>query len=65
MLTAQQRIHKLQEAIALLQDVDALQQTAMADIDDDYANVSYELHNELDNILDALEEAIEELKEQA
>ena len=61
MLTAQQRILKLQEAIALLQDVDALQQTAIADLDD-YDNVSYELHNELDNIIDTLEEAIEELK---
>ena len=60
-LTNTQRADKLREAIALLQDVDALQQTAIADMDD-YDNVSYELHNELDNIIDTLEEAIEELK---
>ena len=64
MLTAQQRIHKLQEAIALLQDVDALQQTAIADVDT-YSEVCYELHNELDNIIDTLTEAMEELKEAA
>ena len=61
MLTAQERIFKLQEAIALLQDVDALQQTAMADMDD-YDNVSYELHNELEEIIDTLTEAMEELE---
>jgi len=62
MLTAKQKIAKLQEAIALLQDVDALQQTGLAEMDSD---VSYELHNELENIADTLAEAIEELKEQA
>ena len=61
MLTAQQRILKLQEAIALLQDVDALQQTAIADVER-YSEACYELHNELDNIIDTLEEAIEELE---
>ena len=59
MLTAKQKIEKLQEAIALLQDVDALQQVAMADMDGD---VSYELHNELEDIISTMEEAIEELE---
>ena len=59
MLTNKQKIEKLQEAIALLQDVDALQQTGMAEMDSD---VSYELHNELEGIIDTLEEAIEELE---
>ena len=63
MLTAQQRILKLQEAIALLQDVDALQQTAIADVTP-YIDICYELHNELDDIIDTLTEAMEELKEQ-
>ena len=64
MLTAQERIFKLQEAIALLQDVDALQQTAIADVSA-YSEVCYELHNELENIIDTLTEAMEELKETA
>ena len=58
MLTAQQKIAKLKEAISLLQDVDCLQQEAMAEMDGD---VCYELHNELEDIVYTLEEAIEEL----
>jgi hypothetical protein len=58
-LTNKQKADKLREAIALLMDVDALQQTAMAEMDSD---VSYELHNELEEIIDTLEEAIEELE---
>jgi len=61
-LTNTQRADKLREAIALLQDVDALQQTAIADVDA-YSEACYELHNELDNIIDTLEEAAEELEE--
>ena len=61
-LTNAQRADKLREAIALLQDVDALQQTAIADVDA-YSEVCYELHNELDNIIETLEEAAEELEE--
>ena len=61
-LTNAQRADKLREAIALLQDVDALQQTAIADVDA-YSEVCYELHNELDNIIDTLVEAAEELEE--
>ena len=63
-LTNAQRADKLREAIALLQDVDALQQTAIADVDA-YSEVCYELHNELDDIIDTLTEAMEELKETA
>ena len=63
-LTNAQRADKLREAIALLMDVDALQQTAIADMDD-YDNVSYELHNEIDNIIDTLEETVAELEAEA
>lgn len=59
MLTAKQKIEKLQEAIALLQDVDCLQQVGLAEMDSD---ASYEIHNELENIIDNLTEAIEELE---
>ncbi len=62
MLTNAQKIAKLQEAIALLQDADALQQVGTADLDGD---VCYELHNEIENIIYTLEEAVAELGEQA
>jgi len=62
MLTNKQKADKLREAIALLQDVDALQQTAIADVDV-YSEVCYELHNEIDNIIETLEEAVAELEE--
>jgi energy-converting hydrogenase A subunit M len=60
MLTAKQKADKLREAIALLQDVDCLQQVVMADLDSD---VCYELHNEIEDIIYTLEEAVEELLE--
>ena len=63
MLTAKQKALKLREAIALLQDVDALQQTGLADVSK-FSDVCYELHNELDNIIDTLTEAMEELEEE-
>jgi hypothetical protein len=53
------KIEKLQEAIALLQDVDALQQVGLADFD---SEACYEIHNDIESIIDNLEEAIEELK---
>jgi len=59
MLTNKDKALKLREAIALLMDVDALQQTAMADMDSD---VCYELHNELEEIIDTLREGVEELE---
>lgn len=58
-LTNKQKADKLREAIALLMDVDALQQTAMAEMDGD---VSYELHNELEEIIETLYEGIDELE---
>jgi hypothetical protein len=59
MLTDKQKADKLREAIALLMDVDALQQTAMAEMDSD---VSYELHCELEEIIDTLTDGIKELE---
>ena len=59
-LTNKEKALKLREAIALLQDVDALQQTGFAELNSD---ACYELHNEIEDIIDTLEEAIEELLE--
>jgi len=56
MLTAQQRIHKLQEAIALLQDVDALQQKALGDSD-----VCFDNHTRIQDLIDDLVADIVEL----
>ena len=61
-LTNKQKADKLREAIALLQDVDCLQQAAIADVEA-YSEVCYELHNEIDNIIETLEEAVAELEE--
>ena len=60
MLTNKEKADKLREAIALLMDVDCLQQVATAEMDGD---VCYELHNELEDIIGTLEEAIVELEE--
>ena len=59
MLTPAIKIEKLQEAIALLQDVDALQQVGLADLD---SEACYEIHNDIESIIDNLEEAIEKLE---
>ena len=59
MLTNKEKALKLREAIALLMDVDALQQTGLAEMDSD---VCYELHNELEEIMDTLTDAAEELE---
>ena len=59
MLTNKEKADKLREAIALLQDVDCLQQEGMADLDSD---ACYEIHNELDCIIDNFLEAIDELE---
>jgi hypothetical protein len=58
-LTNKEKALKLREAIALLMDVDALQQTGLAEMDSD---VCYELHNELEEIMDTLADAAEELE---
>jgi len=47
MLTDKQRADKLREAIALLHDVDALQQTALGDSDECYEN-----HNCIEELID-------------
>ncbi len=57
MLTTAQRIDKLKEAIALLQDADNLQQAALGDCD-----VAYETHNAIQFIIDDLAEDIEDLQ---
>ncbi len=57
MLTTKQRIEKMEEAIALLQDADAMQQAALGDCD-----VAYDTHNSIQNIIDDLADDIEDLK---
>ncbi len=57
MQTTAQRIDKLREAIALLQDADALQQTALGDSD-----VAYDTHNAIQFIIDDLQTDIEDLQ---
>ncbi len=57
MLTAKQKIEKLQEAIALLQDVDCLQQAALGDCD-----VAYETHNRIQSVIDDLADDIEDIE---
>ena len=59
MLTNAIKIEKLQDAVALLQDVDALQQAGMADVD---SESSYKIHNTLQDIIDDLAEAIDTLE---
>jgi hypothetical protein len=60
MLTVKQKVEKLQEAIALLQDVDALQQAALGDCD-----VAYETHNRIQSVIDDLADDIEDLQARA
>ena len=59
MLTNKEKADKLREAIALLQDVDALQQTGFAELN---SEACYELHCELEEIMDTLTDAAEELE---
>ena len=47
MLTNKDKALKLREAIALLMDVDALQQTALGDSD-----VSYDNHNRIQDLIE-------------
>lgn len=60
MLTTKQRTDKLREAIALLMDVDNLQQAALGDSD-----VCYENHNSIQNIIDNLADDIEDIERRA
>ena len=57
MLTTAQQINKLREAIALLEQADALQQQALGDSD-----VCYDTHNNLQNIIEDLHTDIEDLQ---
>ena len=49
MLTTQQQVEKLQEAIALLMDVDALVQAALGDTDS-----CYDTHCQIEELIDDL-----------
>ena len=60
MLTNKQRADKLREAIALLMDVDALQQTALGDID-----VCYENHNCIEELIDEFTADVQYLEARA
>ena len=60
MLTPAIKIEKLQEAVALLEDVDALQQVGLSDLD---SEASYEIHNVIQDVIGDLEEAIDALEE--
>ena len=57
MLTTQQKIERLEMAIALLQDADAGMQTALGDTEE-----CYDLHNALENVADDLQDIIQRLK---
>lgn len=57
-MTNQEKIQRLQDCIALLQDVDAMQQTALGDSD-----VAYDNHNRIQDLIDDFETDLEELKE--
>jgi hypothetical protein len=54
MLTKQDKIERLQMAIALLQDVDAGIQTALGDTE-----ACYDLHCAIEGLIDAVQDAID------
>jgi hypothetical protein len=56
-LTNKEKAARLEMCIALLQDVDAMQQAALGDSDVCYAN-----HNKLQELIEDFEEDIQELK---
>ena len=60
MLTDKQRADKLREAIALLMDVDALQQAALGDSD-----VCYENHNCIEELIEDLTADVQDLEARA
>ena len=53
MLTKQEKIERLEMAIALLNDADAMLQAALGASDE-----CYELHNAIENVADELQEQI-------
>jgi hypothetical protein len=60
MLTAKEKALKLREAIALLQDVDALVQTALGDTD-----VCYDTHCGIEELIDELRADVMDLDARA
>ena len=56
-LTNQQKVERLEMCVALLQDVDAMQQTALGASD-----VCYENHNRIQDLIEDFEADIEELR---
>ena len=59
-LTNAQKVARLEMCVAMLMDVDAMQQAAMGDSDVCYAN-----HNKIQELIEDFETDIQELKEQA
>lgn len=57
MLTTQEKLQRLQECVALLQDVDVMQQAALGDSDVCYAN-----SNKLQDLIEDFEADIAELE---
>ncbi len=57
MVTLAEKIQRLQDCIALLQDVDAMQQTAL-----DESDVCYENHNRIQGLIEDFAEDIKDLK---
>ena len=57
-LTNSQKVARLEMCVAMLQDVDAMQQAAMGDSDVCYAN-----HNKIQELIEDFETDIQELKE--
>ena len=53
MLTKQEKIERLEMAIAMLHDVDAMMQAALGASDE-----CYELHNAIEDVADELQERI-------
>ena len=57
MLTNKEKAARLEMCVAMLQDVDAMQQAALGDSD-----VCYENHNRIQDLIEDFEADIEELK---
>ena len=56
-LTTQEKIERLEMAIALLHDADAMMQTALGDTEE-----SYDLHCGIESMADDLQDIIQRLK---
>jgi|LauGreDrversion4_2_1035121.scaffolds.fasta_scaffold357880_2 hypothetical protein len=58
-MTKQEKLQRLQDCVALLQDVDAMQQTALGDSD-----VTYDNHNRIQDLIFDFEADIEILSKE-